>query len=79
MSGKADCIFCKIVGGEIPSSKVLETEALIAFLDIGPLAEGHLLVIPKQHALLSAPRQIPIGTRRGHLKSLDTPGPTWRA
>lgn len=59
MSGNADCIFCKIVGGEIPSSKVLETEALIAFLDIGPLAEGHLLVIPKQHyiTLLDMPSE----------------------
>lgn len=43
------CIFCKIVAGEIPSMKVAETDAMFAFLDIGPLADGHLLVIPKDH------------------------------
>ncbi len=43
------CIFCKIVGGEIPSMKVWETEDALAFLDVAPLAEGHLLVIPKPH------------------------------
>lgn len=59
MSGNANCIFCKIVGGEIPSSVVLETDALIAFLDVGPLADGHLLVIPKQHytTLLDMPSE----------------------
>jgi|ETNmetMinimDraft_26_1059896.scaffolds.fasta_scaffold31951_3 histidine triad (HIT) family protein len=45
-----DCIFCKIVSGEIPAAKVHEDEAAIAFLDIGPLAEGHVLLIPKAHA-----------------------------
>ena len=45
------CIFCKIVAGEVPSSKVFEDERCLAFLDIGPLAPGHLLVIPKQHAV----------------------------
>lgn len=41
-------IFSKIVSGEIPSHKVAETEHFLAFLDINPLAEGHLLVIPKK-------------------------------
>jgi len=45
------CIFCKIVAGEVPSSRVLEDETCLAFLDIGPLAPGHLLVIPKTHAM----------------------------
>ncbi len=49
MPRDADCIFCKIVAREIPSSAVFETETVLAFLDVGPLAEGHLLVIPKQH------------------------------
>ncbi len=44
-----DCIFCKIASGQIPSAKVLEDEAAFAFLDIGPLAEGHVLLIPKGH------------------------------
>lgn len=43
------CIFCKIVKGEIPSEKVLENERAYAFLDIRPLARGHVLVIPKAH------------------------------
>ncbi|KAJ3186353.1 Adenosine 5'-monophosphoramidase [Gaertneriomyces sp. JEL0708] len=46
----ANCIFCKIVKGAIPSFKVLETELSYAFLDVGPLARGHALVIPKEHA-----------------------------
>lgn len=44
-----DCIFCKIVAGEIPSYKVYEDENFLAFLDINPLAPGHVQVIPKQH------------------------------
>lgn len=43
------CVFCKIVAGEIPAQRVFEDDAVLAFLDIGPLAEGHLLVIPKPH------------------------------
>ncbi|TPX36213.1 hypothetical protein SmJEL517_g01505 [Synchytrium microbalum] len=45
----ANCIFCKIIKGAIPSHKVLETELTYAFLDISPLSTGHL-VIPKAHA-----------------------------
>jgi len=44
-----DCIFCKIVKGEIPSAKVYEDDTVYAFLDIAPLAWGHTLVIPKKH------------------------------
>lgn len=43
------CIFCKIVAGEIPASKVYEDGAVLAFLDIHPVREGHTLVIPKAH------------------------------
>ncbi len=46
----SDCIFCRIVAGEIPATKIFEDEFCIAFLDIGPLSEGHVLVIPKVHA-----------------------------
>ena len=44
-----ECIFCKIVKGEIPCSKVFENEKFFAFLDIGPVNKGHTLVIPKKH------------------------------
>ncbi len=44
-----DCIFCKIIKGEIPSYKVYEDEHIYAFLDIKPLSKGHTLVLPKQH------------------------------
>lgn len=43
------CIFCRIAKGEIPSMKVFEDGSCLAFLDIGPLAEGHLLLVPKVH------------------------------
>jgi len=45
-----DCIFCKIVRGEIPSFKVYEDERVFAFMDINPISEGHALIIPKNHA-----------------------------
>jgi histidine triad (HIT) family protein len=44
-----DCIFCKIVAGEIPCTKVFEDDATLSFMDIMPLNKGHLLVIPKEH------------------------------
>ena len=46
----SDCLFCKIVDGEIPCHKVYEDDLIIAFLDIQPLTRGHTLVIPKEHA-----------------------------
>ena len=45
----ADCIFCKIIAGEIPSSKVYEDNQVVAFLDISQVTPGHTLVVPKQH------------------------------
>jgi len=44
-----DCIFCKIIRGEIPCCKVYETDSVLAFLDIAPVNLGHTLVIPKAH------------------------------
>lgn len=44
-----DCIFCKIVGGEIPSHKVYEDDSTLVFMDIHPIQPGHLLVIAKDH------------------------------
>lgn len=44
-----DCIFCKIIKGEIPSQKVYEDDEILAFKDINPIAPVHILVIPKKH------------------------------
>ena len=44
-----DCIFCKIAAGQIPCSKIYEDENVLAFLDIGPVSDGHTLVITKEH------------------------------
>jgi histidine triad (HIT) family protein len=44
-----DCIFCKMVAGEIPVIKIYEDDIVLSFLDIGPISDGHTLVIPKQH------------------------------
>jgi histidine triad (HIT) family protein len=43
------CIFCKIIAGQIPCHKIFEDDAVLAFLDIGPLVRGHTVVIPKAH------------------------------
>ncbi|MEA3399142.1 MAG: HIT family protein [Patescibacteria group bacterium] len=48
---KENCIFCKIIEGNIPSSKVYEDDDFLAFLDIHPVSEGHTLLIPKEHII----------------------------
>ncbi|KAF9951662.1 Adenosine 5'-monophosphoramidase [Mortierella alpina] len=50
MASNPACLFCRIVKREIPSKVLFETEHSLAFLDIGPLSEGHTVVIPKHHA-----------------------------
>jgi histidine triad (HIT) family protein len=50
MADFPDCIFCKIVAGDIPSTKVHEDERTVAFMDVNPGARGHLLVVPREHA-----------------------------
>ncbi len=45
-----DCIFCKILRGEIPCFKIYEDDGVLAFMDVNPLSPGHALVIPKHHA-----------------------------
>ncbi|KAI5963581.1 HNT1 [Candida pseudojiufengensis] len=49
MSSNASCIFCKIIKGEIPSFKLIETPKTYSFLDIQPTSKGHVLIIPKYH------------------------------
>ena len=51
MSRDPDCIFCKIVAGEVPSFTLFEDDATLAFMDINPANEGHALVIPKEHTV----------------------------
>ena len=44
-----DCLFCKIISGEIPSNTIYDGDLVKAFLDISPKSNGHLLVVPKKH------------------------------
>ncbi len=46
----AECLFCKIIDGQVPAEKVYEDDKIIAFLDINPVSQGHLLIVPKAHA-----------------------------
>jgi histidine triad (HIT) family protein len=50
MASDPNCLFCKIVAGEVPSTRVHEDERTIAFMDINPATRGHLLVVPREHA-----------------------------
>ena len=54
MSADSNCIFCKIVAGQIPSRKVYEDEDIFAFHDINPWAPVHFLIVPKQHIISMA-------------------------
>jgi histidine triad (HIT) family protein len=45
----SDCVFCRIVAGELPADRVFDTESVLAFRDINPVAPTHILIIPKQH------------------------------
>ena len=49
MSMSGDCLFCKIIAGEIPSTKVYEDDSTYAFKDINPKAKVHVLIVPKKH------------------------------
>ncbi|WP_338886081.1 HIT family protein [Rhodococcus sovatensis] len=77
-----NCVFCAIAAGEAPSTTVLDTEDVVAFLDIRPIARGHVLVIPKQHstdldsmepalgsAVFAAGQRISRALRRSDLRS----------
>ncbi len=44
-----ECVFCKIIAGEIPAAKLIETDKVLSFLDINPVNPGHALVVPKRH------------------------------
>ncbi len=44
-----ECIFCKIIAGEIPAARLIETDKVVSFLDINPVNPGHALIVPKRH------------------------------
>jgi histidine triad (HIT) family protein len=50
MASDPDCLFCKIVSGEIPATRIAEDERTVTFMDINPATRGHVLVIPREHA-----------------------------
>jgi histidine triad (HIT) family protein len=54
-----DCLFCKIVGGEVPATVVAEDERTVSFMDINPATRGHALVVPREHSvdLLEIPQE----------------------
>ena len=66
-----DCLFCKMVAGRIPVDKVYEDQFVLAFLDIGPVSDGHTLVVPKKHyvKLHDCPAEIlgPLGSALGKI------------
>jgi len=61
-----DCVFCKIIAGTIPSHKVFEDANTVAFMDINPVTEGHVLIVPKEHCvnLFDAPDTVLAATMR---------------
>ncbi len=64
-----NCIFCKIIAGEIPSTKIYEDELVYAFLDISPINPGHVLLIPKEHHESASTIQEAIAGRMFHVGS----------
>src|SRR3954451_6554485 len=50
MPADPDCIFCRIVSGELPSTRIDEDERTVAFMDINPATRGHVLVVPREHS-----------------------------
>ena len=81
MTAGDDCVFCRIVDGTLPSSRLVESDRALAFLDIDPVTPGHALVIPKEHLpdladlsddlageLLAIARRIATALRRSDLR-----------
>lgn len=66
-----DCLFCKIIAGEIPSAKVYEDEHVYAFRDINPQAPTHILVVPKEH--IGSAAELTGGKLRGRPRAASSP------
>lgn len=64
-----NCIFCRIIAGEIPCTKVYEDDLILAFMDIAPINPGHILVIPKEHHTSVASIPENVGGRMFHVGS----------
>ena len=62
-----DCLFCKIIAGEIPSTKVYEDDTIFAFRDINPQAPTHILIVPKKHIACAAELTEADGATVGHI------------
>lgn len=71
-----DCIFCKMIAGQIPFARIFEDDSVLVFLDIGPISDGHTLVVPKQHyeTLHDCPAELlsRIGSRLGRIAGAVT-------
>ncbi len=69
----SECIFCKIVAGKIPSTKIYEDDKVLAFMDIGPISDGHTLIVPRHHyeKVHECPPEVlaDIGSRLGKIAS----------
>ena len=65
----SECIFCKIIAGEIPSAKIYEDDLIYAFMDISPINFGHTLVIPKEHHQSAATIPEAVAGRMFHVAS----------
>ena len=76
MSESDDCLFCKIIAGQIPSSKVYEDETTYAFNDINPKAKVHVLVVPKKHYANVAELAAGDPTELAHIVSIAQTSPT---
>jgi histidine triad (HIT) family protein len=68
------CIFCKIIDGTTPSYKVYEDEHTVAFLDVNPVADGHVLLIPREHTMYI--EELPEETAEALMKTLINIAPT---
>lgn len=64
-----NCIFCKIIEGDIPSTKIYEDDLVFAFMDISPINKGHILVIPKEHCIASSSIPEDVAGRMFHVGS----------
>ena len=65
----SNCIFCKIIAGEIPSTRIYEDDLVFAFMDISPINKGHILVIPKEHHHASSSIPEDVAGRMFHVGS----------
>src|ERR1700741_2954312 len=69
MSTDPNCLFCKIVSGELPSQRIDEDEHTVAFMDVNPATRGHALVVPRRHAANG------LGVPPGDLAAVPVPAP----